>query len=97
MIFDSVHFRAESAIAFSRLHPEAAKEIDPINPVNPVGEYFDLCLDNYETISIYFLYVKPSCSAAELRFLSAVQSGVPVNWADAKRWTSTKPIPFPIR
>jgi hypothetical protein len=32
-----VHSRAESAIAFSRLHPEAAKEI---NPVNPVGKYF---------------------------------------------------------
>jgi len=28
--------RAESAIAFSRLHPEAAKEINPDNPVNPV-------------------------------------------------------------
>jgi hypothetical protein len=33
----SVHSRAESAIAFSWLHPEAAKEI---NPVNPVGKYF---------------------------------------------------------
>jgi hypothetical protein len=27
-----VHSRAESAIAFSRLHPEAAKEINPVNP-----------------------------------------------------------------
>ncbi len=35
--FYSVHSRAESAIAFSWLHPEAAKEI---NPVNPVGKYF---------------------------------------------------------
>ena len=32
-----VHSRAESAIAFSWLHPEAAKEI---NPVNPVEKYF---------------------------------------------------------
>ena len=28
--------RAESAIAFSRLHPEAAKAMNPVNPVNPV-------------------------------------------------------------
>jgi hypothetical protein len=27
-----VQTRAESAIAFSRLHPEAAKEINPTNP-----------------------------------------------------------------
>ena len=54
MIFDSIHFRAESAIAFSRLHPEAAKEINPINPLNPVRKYFDLCLDNYEAISNSF-------------------------------------------
>jgi hypothetical protein len=47
MIFGPVHFRAESAIAFSGLHPEAAKEI---NPLNPVGKYFDLCLDNFEPI-----------------------------------------------
>jgi hypothetical protein len=30
--FQPIHFRAESAIAFSWLHPEAAKEINPINP-----------------------------------------------------------------
>jgi hypothetical protein len=35
--FYPVHSRAESAIAFSWLHPEAAKEK---NPVNPVGKYF---------------------------------------------------------
>ena len=34
------HSRAESAIAFSWLHPEAAKEKNPVNPVNPVGKYF---------------------------------------------------------
>ncbi len=38
--FCQVHSRAESAIAFSLLHPEAAKEINPVNPVNPVGKYF---------------------------------------------------------
>jgi len=38
--FYPVHSRAESAIAFSWLHPEAAKEINPVNPVNPVGKYF---------------------------------------------------------
>jgi hypothetical protein len=27
-----VSSRAESAIAFSRLHPEAAKETNPVNP-----------------------------------------------------------------
>jgi len=31
--------RAESAIAFSRLHQEAAKEINLVNPVNPVKKY----------------------------------------------------------
>ncbi len=35
--FYPVHSRAESAIAFSWLHPEASKEI---NPVNPVEKYF---------------------------------------------------------
>ena len=30
--FYPVHSRAESAIAFSRLHPEAAKEIIQVNP-----------------------------------------------------------------
>ncbi len=35
--FYPVHSRAGSAIAFSWLHPEAAKEI---NPVNPIGKYF---------------------------------------------------------
>ena len=34
--FYPVHSRAESAIAFSRLHPEAAKEINQVNPVYPV-------------------------------------------------------------
>ena len=37
--FYPVHSRAESAIAFSWLHPEAAKEINPVNLVNPVGKY----------------------------------------------------------
>ena len=32
--------RAESAIAFSWLHPEAAKEINRVNRVNPVGKCF---------------------------------------------------------
>jgi hypothetical protein len=31
--FYPVYFRAESAITFSWLHPEAAKEINPVSPV----------------------------------------------------------------
>jgi len=38
--FYPVHSRAESAFAFSRLHPEAAKEINPVDPVNPVRKYW---------------------------------------------------------
>jgi hypothetical protein len=39
-LFSPGHSRAESAIAFSWLHPEAAKEKNPTNPVNPVEKYF---------------------------------------------------------
>jgi hypothetical protein len=35
-IFCPVFSRAGSAIAFSWLHPEATKEINQVNPVNPV-------------------------------------------------------------
>jgi len=33
-------FHAVSVIAFSWFHPETTKEINPANPVNPVGKYF---------------------------------------------------------
>ena len=46
---------------------------------------------------IHYLNVNSSWSAADFSLLSAVHSGIPVNWADANRWTSTKPTPFPIR
>ena len=48
-------------------------------------------------LSSHYLNVNASWSAADFSLLSAVHSGTPVNWADAKRWTSTKPTPFPIR
>ena len=45
---------------------------------------------------IFYLNINSSCSAADFSLLSAVHSGTPVNCADAKRWISTKPTPFPI-
>ena len=46
---------------------------------------------------IYYLNVNSSWSAADFSLLSVVHSCTPINWADAKRWISTKSTPFPIR
>ena len=39
---------------------------------------------------------KSSLIAADLSFLSDVHNGIPANCDEAKRCTSTKPIPIPI-